>query len=108
MHQSNPTARNMRVRIADNGAAVRRPARVGDPHRAVQLFGFNLLHQLLYALHGTRTADRSVFNHGHTTAVVTAVFQTPQSLKQNGHDFFLAHADQNSAHIVICLLKQTK
>ena len=106
MYQGNPTARNMRVRIADHGAAVRRPTRVGDPHRTVQLFGFNLLRQFLHALHGTRTADRSALNDCHAAAVVAAVLQTPQAFKKDRHDFFPADAGHNSAHS--CVLWETR
>ena len=106
MYQGNPTARNMRVRIADHGAAVRRPTRVGDPHRTVQLFGFNLLRQFLHALHGTRTTDLSALNYCHTAAVVTAVLQTPQAFKKDRHDFLPADAGHNSAHS--CVLWETR
>ena len=76
--------------FSSDGRAVRGPAGVADAEVAGGGFGFNNLRQALvnFALF---LAHEQVapFEHGHAGAVVTAIFQPPQSFQQDGRGRFV-------------------
>ena len=89
---------NVRVRVGHHRAAVRGPAGVGDARAARHAFGAHLFGQILDARHAAGALDFALMHHGHTAAVVAAVFQALEALQENGNDVPAGHAGHNSAH----------
>src|ERR1700685_2686010 len=95
----------MRMGVLFCGPAMRGPAGVSDAERAVQ----RILAQDLFqvgqlarsATHLKHRAGRAA--DGDARRIVTAVFQTPQSLNDDGNYFLFADITDDSAHArILC------
>ena len=92
-------ARDVRMRVALGGHAVRRPARVRDAEMAGNR---GLVERVLQHLHfadGAQAADLAAsVEDGDAGRVVTAVFQAAQAFDQDGNDVSISDRADDSAH----------
>src|SRR6185312_6528232 len=98
----------MRMRILIGGRSVRGPARVANAETALRRLLYQSLGEPLVDL-ALLLPNRQVgsIDYRHPGAVVTAVLQPAQSLKENGRRRFLADISDNATHsmrITVCLM----
>ena len=89
----------VRMGIFVRGRAVRGPARVADAEISLDRFGFQksrepLANFALFLAHEQVAAA----HHGNACAVVAAIFQPPQSFKQDGRGRFFPDVSNDAAH----------
>jgi hypothetical protein len=85
--------------VALGGDAVGGPAGVGDAEAAGERFVVQAGLEFADLAHGADALDVAVVHaHGDTGGVVTAIFQAPQALHQDGDDVALSDGSDNSAH----------
>ena len=90
----------MRVRVFFSGTSMSCPARVADAECALDgMFAqdfFKVGKLTLGAANLKRSARRAA--DGDSCRIVTAVFETPQTLNEDGNDILGANITNNSAH----------
>ena len=98
VHDRQPVAADVRMRIALGGCAVRRPACMGDAQRPGQL---GLLRQLGQRRHATHAAQamHAAVDHGQAGRVVAAVLELAQPFEQQRHDVAMRGCADDSAHV---------
>ena len=93
------------VGIAHGRLAMGGPAGVGNTGQALQVFGRDLFQQLGHTSRAACTlqalADGAACHHamhGHATGVIAAVFQSLQTLHQQGNDVARRHCADDATH----------
>ena len=100
VHHANPIARHVRMRIAFDGRAMSRPARVSDTHVAGQGFAIEAIRQLFDFADPPAPFDssRAMWNDGESRGIVTAVFEAPQSFDENSRNVSARDGAHDAAH----------
>jgi hypothetical protein len=89
----------MRMGIDIGRRPVRGPARMGDAKVSGRRFGFQQAREAFInpPLFLAQT-QITIPHHGDARAVITAIFQPPQSFQQDGRDFFFADVSNDATH----------
>src|SRR5450755_847465 len=100
VHDGDSVSGDMRMRVAHRGDPVRGPARVGDADVTFDRVGIEDVLQRLHFAHGTH-AHQPVLGrqYGKTGGIVAPVFETAQSLHQDGNGVALRDNTHDSTHI---------
>ena len=89
----------MRMRILFGWTAVCGPARVANTIRAVNRGLPDYFFQIVKFPRSAANLDLSVLgNHSYTGGIITAVFEAPQAVEDEGNDFLGADISDDSAH----------
>ncbi len=89
----------VRMGIAIGRRPVRGPARVGNAKTSRRRLGFQEARETLVNPAFFLAQEQiAVLHHGDARAVVTAIFQPPQSFEQDGRDFFFSDVSNDAAH----------
>ncbi|MDR8760527.1 hypothetical protein FEP90_02211 [Burkholderia multivorans] len=98
VHERQRARREDRMRVVRDGRAVRRPARVRDARRALEVRFANLRVEIGDARDAARALGRIRFEHGDAARIVATVFEAPQSFDQHRNDITLRNCADNAAH----------
>jgi len=97
MHDGQPT-RNVGMRIAFTGHAVRRPAGMGNARIAAGLRRLGLRREFRHPADRTEPMQPPGIDQGQSGRIVAAIFEATQTFEKDGNDIAVSDRGDDATH----------